>query len=80
MLGKLTLMNEMENVIQIVSSLIPNVGQIDEIEYLPGGYNNDNFRVTIKDEIFVVRSSEIHVLARLKKSTSACRLRQNSLP
>ena len=48
-------MNEMENVIQIVSSLIPNVGQIDEIEYLPGGYNNDNFRVTIKDEIFVVR-------------------------
>ena len=48
-------MNELENVIQIVSSLMPNLGQIDEIEYLPGGYNNDNFRVTIKDEIFVVR-------------------------
>ena len=48
-------MNETEKVNQIVSSLIPNVGQIDEIEYLPGGYNNDNFRVTIKDEIFVVR-------------------------
>ena len=48
-------MSNAEKVIQVVSALMPDCGQIDAIEYLPGGYSNDNFRVTIDDQIFVVR-------------------------
>ncbi len=48
-------MTDTENVVKVISALMPNRGQIGEIEYLPGGYSNDNFRFSIGDEVFVVR-------------------------
>ncbi len=48
-------MTNTENVVEVISALMPNRGEIDGVEYLPGGYSNDNFRFSIDDEVFVVR-------------------------
>ena len=48
-------MNTNENAIEIISALMPNRGQIEAVDYLPGGYSNDNFRFRIDAEVFVVR-------------------------
>ena len=48
-------MNINENAIEIISALMPNRGQVEALEYLPGGYTNDNFRFRIDAEVFVVR-------------------------
>lgn len=44
-----------DRILSVLDRLIPNHGRVTEIEYLPGGYTNQNYCVSVDGEQFVLR-------------------------
>ena len=52
----------------IVDSLLPDHPPVDDVAYLPGGYSNDNYRITMAGTDYALRVTRISPPARFERA------------